>query len=140
MLLLAKGAAALYPQADQSDQGVTRESVKHVLAILLSGFEDGLKLYQNRVDFQLFGETAAQCREEANHQYKAGDKLKAISGYTLGLGKVSCAENIAILLPNPSEACLSCLRLKESQNAMAFALAATRFGVTELFGKLLSRK
>ena len=28
---------------------------------------------------------------------------------------------------------------RESHNAMRFALAATRFGVTELFGKLLSR-
>ena len=142
MLLLAKRAATLYPagaqaaQGDQSDQGVTRKNVQHVLALLLCGFEDGLKLYQNRVDFQLFGETAAQCREEANHQYKAGDKLKAISGYTLGLGKVSCAKNVAILLSNLSEVCL---RLRESHNAMAFALAATRFGVTGLFGKLLSR-
>jgi len=121
MLLLAKRAATLYPagaqaaQGDQSDQGVNRENVQHVLALLLSGFGGGLELYQNRVDFQLFGETAAQCREEANHQYKAGDKLKAISGYTLGLGKVSCAKNVAILLSNLSEACL---RLRESHKIL----------------------
>ena len=136
LLLVAKRAANLYPARAEAQQSVTRKDVQNVLAIFLSGFEDGLKFYQNRIDFQSFGETAAQCREEANHQYKAGNKLNAIAGYTLGLVKVSCTNTVATVLSNLSEVCL---KQRESHNAISFALAATRFGVPELLGKLLSR-
>ncbi|CAJ1375283.1 unnamed protein product [Effrenium voratum] len=135
-MLVAKRAATLYPAGAQVEQSVTRQDIRVVLATLLCGFADGLKFYQSTLDFEIFGESAAQCREEANRQYKAGDKLKAITGYTLGLAKAGCAKTIAMLLSNLSEVSL---RLRESHNAVAFAVAATRFGVADLSGKLLSR-
>eukprot|EP00438_Fugacium_kawagutii_P028126 Skav229525 [mRNA] locus=scaffold887:151561:154017:+ [translate_table: standard] len=137
MLHVAKRAATLYPGAtnEQGEQAVTQGDVRNVLRIFLSGFEDGIKFYQNRLDLDAFGVTAAQCREEANLYYKAGDRLKAISGCTIGLGK-ACAKTVAIILSNLSEVFL---KLRESHNAIAFALAALRFGAAELSEKLLSR-
>ena len=134
MLLLAKRAATLYSEGKPGEQSVSREDVRAALAVLLSGFGD-LSSYRELHSLE-FGETSAQCREQANHHYKAGEKLKAIFGYTSGLSKVTCATTVAMVLSNLSQACLE---LRESHTAIAFANAALRLDVTDLRGKLLLR-
>lgn len=134
MLLLAKRAATLYSEGKPGEQSVSREDVRAALAVLLSGFGD-LSFYRELHSLE-FGETSAQCREQANHHYQAGEKLKAIFGYTNGLSKVTCARTVAMVLSNLSQVCLE---LRESHTAIAFANAALRLDVADLRGKLLWR-
>eukprot|EP00434_Breviolum_minutum_P035379 symbB.v1.2.031316.t1/scaffold3623.1/size53121/2 len=134
MLLLAKRAGTLYSEGKPGEQSVSREDVRAALAVLLSGFGD-LSVYRELHSLE-FGETSAQCREQANHHYQAGEKLKAIFGYTNGLSKVTCARTVAMVLSNLSQVCLE---LRESHTAIAFANAALRLDVADLRGKLFWR-